>query len=235
MKKILLLTITIMCCVSFGAKAQMQSLSCSYLKASFAQPLGEYKDYYKSGFGLDYGRIFALDIDIANGAVVPGIDITFVSTQFNFGKDHNYFDSEILNSLTSNLTTRGGLLWSLGVKLGPSITVGITDGLVADFAIQYDPTVIFSFARKGIDKDKWDNGNRVDDKSSSSVSFANRIGFKGGVRYQHFFFGLEFLIGSTNISYSKAILPELTNAGIEFTKEKDMGLGTMLLNFGFTF
>lgn len=235
MKKIILLAITLMCCVSFGTKAQIQNLSRTYLKLAFVQPLGEYKDYYKSGFGLDYGRIFALDFNIANGAVVPGIDITFASTQFNFGKDYYYFNTGVLNGTSLDMSTKGGLLWSLGVKLGPSVTIGITDGLVADFAIQYDPTVIFSLARKGIDMDKYNNGGIVDEKSSSSVSFANRIGLKGGVRYQHFFFGLEFILGNTNLSYTKSILPELTKTGIDFTKEKDMGLGTMLLNFGFTF
>ena len=125
-------------------------------------------------------------------------------------------------------------MWDLGVKLGPMITVGITDGLVADFAIQYDPTVIFNF-RKGINPDTWTNQQIVDKKSGSSVSFAHRIGLKADIRYTHFLFGLEFMLGSTSLHYNKNIIPYRNNGNIKFIDEKDMGLGTLLLNFGFTF
>ncbi|MDY6380814.1 MAG: hypothetical protein SPK94_01005, partial [Bacteroidales bacterium] len=59
MKKVLLLTFAALTLAVIGVKAQ-QSFGQSYLKVSFTQPMGEYKDYYNAGFGLETGRMFPL-------------------------------------------------------------------------------------------------------------------------------------------------------------------------------
>lgn len=52
MKKVLLLTFAALTFAVTGVKAQ-QSFGQSYLKVSFTQPMGEYKDYYNAGFGVE--------------------------------------------------------------------------------------------------------------------------------------------------------------------------------------
>ena len=227
MNKIVLNGMALITMFSSNIKAQMEDAGQNYVKLQFVQPLGEYNDFYNSGFGAEFGRMFPLNFDIADGLIMPGLDITFISTQFNTGKEYEYIPA---TSLTPALATKSGLLWNLGVKLGPMVTIGITDGLVADFSIQYDPTVVFSLGRKGIDADKLATGV-VKEKSASSVSFAHRIGIKGDIRYTHFLFGLEFVLGSTTLHYNHSIIPE----GASLTDETSLGLGTLLLNFGFTF
>lgn len=215
----------------FGAnlKAQDGEYGQNYVKLQFVQPLGEYRDYYNSGFGAEYGRMFQFNMDIANGLMIPGLDITFIQTSFNTGKDHIYFGNE-------NLKTEGGLIWDLGVKLGPMMTFGLTEGLLADVSIQYAPTVIFGF-RKGPDENMVINNQLpYDTKTASSVSFAHRVSIKGDIRYAHFLFGLEFLLGNTTFNYGHNIIPAYDSANnYKPRDEKDMGLSTLMLNFGFTF
>ena len=236
MKRKILIGALFISMFSYNVKAQIEEVGQNYIKMQFVQPLGEYKDYYNSGFGFEYGRIFPFNFDIADGFVIPGIDITFISTQFNTGKEKFYFNAKNKLNDTYEFKSQGGLLWNIGVKLGPMVTVGITDGLVADFAIQYDPTIIFNLARKGVSEDIWNGGaGRVEKKSASSLSFAHRIGIKGDIRYSHFLFGLEFVLGGTTFSYTSNVIPEIIGGDIRFYKDKEVGLGTLLLNFGFTF
>ncbi|MBP3253404.1 MAG: hypothetical protein J6M30_02720 [Bacteroidales bacterium] len=235
MKKLVLFGAALLMLVTSNVKAQISESGQNYVKLQFVQPLGEYKDFYNSGIGVEFGRMFPLNFDIADGMIIPGLDITFIHTTINTGKDHEYFT---VNDGTDSylFKTQGGLMWDLGVKLGPMVTVGITDGLVADFAIQYDPTVIFNF-RKGVNSSAWEDQQIVDKKSGSSVSFAHRIGIKADIRYTRWLFGLEFLLGSTSLHYNHDIIPYSKNAAndVKFVKEKDMGIGTLLLNFGVTF
>ncbi|MBR1626340.1 MAG: hypothetical protein IJ681_04265 [Bacteroidales bacterium] len=225
MKKVVLLIIAFISVLPSTIKAQ-EELGQNYVKLQFIQPLGEYKDFYSSGFGAEFGRMFPFNFDIADGLIIPGLDITFINTTFNTGKEYNY------NPKDEYLTTKSGLLWDLSVKLGPMVTIGITDGLVADFAVQYDPTVVFSLGRKGLDPDKFRQEERVyKEKSASSVSFAHRVSIKGDIRYTHFLFGLEFVLGGTSLNYNHEIIPE----NDDLTDEVSLGLGTLLLNFGFTF
>jgi hypothetical protein len=252
MKKIVLLGIAIVTVFSSNLKAQIEEAGNNYVKLQFVQPLGEYKDYYNSGFGAEFGRMFPLNFDIADGLILPGLDITFLSTSFNTGKDHTYFTAHNYTGTDYEFISQGGLVWDLGVKLGPMITVGITDGLVADFSIQYDPTLVFNISRKGASENAWNRGDgRFDKKSSSAVSFAHMLGIKADIRYSHFIFGLEFKLGSTAFHYSNNIVPyedgiiqevdlngdgvKETATNVRFDDEKDMGLGTLLLNFGYTF
>ncbi|MBQ9253426.1 MAG: hypothetical protein IJ213_07785 [Bacteroidales bacterium] len=237
LKKLLVLGAAFFMLLNTGVKAQYTEYGQNYVKLQFVQPLGEYQDYYNSGFGAEYGRMFQFNMDFADGLIIPGLDITFIQTTFNTGKDHVYFGDD-------NLKTEGGLIWNLGVKLGPMVTFGLTEGLLADFSIQYAPTVIFGF-RKGPVEDMVLTGQLpYDTKSASSVSFAHRVSIKGDIRYAHFLFGLEFLLGGTTFHYGHDIVPAYTNT-VDASgntvrtytprDEKDMGLGTLLLNFGFTF
>ncbi|MCF0210742.1 MAG: hypothetical protein HUK18_05485 [Bacteroidales bacterium] len=239
-KKVLLLGVALLAMLSTSLKAQDGDYGQNYIKLQFVQPLGEYGDYYNAGFGAEYGRMFLFNLDFANGLMIPGLDITFIQTTFNTGKDHPYFDNE-------NLKTEGGLVWNLGVKIGPMLTIGIAEGLVADFAVQYAPTVVFGF-RQGPEVTQDVNGYPVpllsDTKTASSVSFAHRVSLKGDIRYAHFLFGLEFLLGSTTFHYNHPVIPAYTptmdDAGNPIQlytprDEKNMGLGTLMLNFGFTF
>lgn len=245
MKKIVLLAIAFVTLFSGNVKAQMGDAGNNYVKLQFVQPLGEYKDYYNSGFGVEFGRMFPLNFDIADGLIIPGLDITFISTSFNTGKDYSYFTAQNFSGTENEFISQSGIVWDLGVKLGPMVTFGITDGLVADFAIQYDPTVVFN-TRKGASQSAWNKGyGRFDKKSGSAVAFAHMIGIKADIRYTHFMFGLEFKLGGVTFNYNNAIVPYLdgtmTNEegqvanNVKFQKEKDMGLGTLFLNLGFTF
>lgn len=228
-KKILVLSAAFIMLFGANLKAQDGEYGQNYVKLQFVQPLGEYRDYYNSGFGAEYGRMFQFNMDIANGLMIPGLDITFIQTSFNTGKDHIYFGNE-------NLKTEGGLIWDLGVKLGPMMTFGLTEGLLADVSIQYAPTVIFGF-RKGPDENMVINNQLpYDTKTASSVSFAHRVSIKGDIRYAHFLFGLEFLLGNTTFNYGHNIIPAYDAANnYKPRDEKDMGLSTLMLNFGFTF
>lgn len=228
-KKILVLSTAFIMLFGANLKAQDGEYGQNYVKLQFVQPLGEYRDYYNSGFGAEYGRMFQFNMDIANGLMIPGLDITFIQTSFNTGKDHIYFGNE-------NLKTEGGLIWDLGVKLGPMMTFGLTEGLLADVSIQYAPTVIFGF-RKGPDENMVINNQLpYDTKTASSVSFAHRVSIKGDIRYAHFLFGLEFLLGNTTFNYGHAIIPSYdASNNYKPRDEKDMGLSTLMLNFGFTF
>lgn len=235
MKKIVLLGIALITLFSQGTKAQIENAGQNYIKMQFVQPLGQYKDYYKSGFGVEFGRMFPLNFDIADGLILPGLDITFVDFTFNTGKQFDYFRYPNDDS-GEWFSTQKGVMFNFSLaKIGPMITIGITDGLVADFAIQYVPTFVWSI-RKGVDKNHWENNSTVKEKTASSFSYASRVGFKGDIRYSHFLFGLEFLVGSANLSYSSDILPTKEKGGDpKFINETSMGLGTLLLNFGFTF
>ncbi len=226
MKKILLIALAFITMLLFSspAKSQTNGGGRKYLKIQFSQPLGEYKDFYNVGFGIETGRMFLFDLGIANGVIVPGLDISFSNISLNFGKDYNY---------AGNFTTKSGVLLNYGVKLGPMITVGITEGLVADFAVQYAPTVVFSLGRKGLNPEKFEH-NIVAEKSGYSVSFAHRVSLKADIRYNPFLFGVEFILGNTTLNYNKAIIPELSDP-ITLTDKKELGLGTLMLNFGFTF
>ncbi|MBO6117756.1 MAG: hypothetical protein J6P44_04340 [Bacteroidales bacterium] len=245
MKKIVLLGLVFFSVFASNIKAQTNNDGRNYVKLHIVQPLGDYKDSYKSGFGLDFGRMFPLNFDIADGMVLPGLDITFIDFTFDKGKDNVYY-SDVYNISKINIgpaKTSGGVLMNLGVKLGPMVTVGITDGLVADFAIQYDPTIVFSVGRKGVNINEWNNGDcsQLDTKKASSISFAHRVGFKGDIRYSGFIFGLEFIVGGTTLNYSNKIIPVYNyseSQGVNDMRvkdEKDLGLGTLLLNIGYAF
>ncbi len=241
MKRFLLLTLLMIgLLLPLKINAQQEYQAHDFIKIQFAQPLGQYKDYYNSGVGVEFGRKFPFKTQIANGLLIPGLDITFISTSFNTGKEHNYFT--IYNTSTAeqfDFKTQDGLIWTLAMKIGPMITMGLTDGLLLDVALQYDPSVVFDF-RKGVNAEVWQQDNIVDKKTASSVSFAHLLGLKADLRYEHFLFGLEFKFGSTGLSYNHKIIPhKSTNSTgetvVRFTDEKDMGLTTFMLNFGFVF
>ena len=246
MKKLVLLTVAFVAFFSSNIKAQENGMKNNYVKLQLVQPIGEYKDYYRTGFGAEFGRMFTLDFEIADGMVMPGLDITFLNTSFNTGKDHDYFKATNFSGTEYKFQSQGGLVWQLGIKLGPMVTFGITDGLVADVSLQYDPTLIFNF-RKGASEDAWNKGNgRFDKRSASCVAFAHMVGFKADIRYSHFLFGMEFKLGNASFNYNHDILPyeegTITNGSnqtatnVKFAdKKSDMGLGTLLLNFGLTF
>ncbi len=243
MKKALLLTLTVLTLAVTGVKAQ-QSFGQSYLKVSFTQPMGEYKDYYNAGFGIETGRIFPLFIIDPEYNLTSGLDLTFLYTSFNFGKEHPYGNYPLLVNpatgtiITTPLQTEGGLLWNLGVKLGPMVSLELVKDLTVDFSFQYVPTVVFSF-RKGPKEESVTVANAdIEMKSAASVSFAHRFSFKGSLRYQHFVFGLEYLFGSTSLHYGSPIIPNWqkgVTGSYSGKKEKDMGLGTLALSLGLTF
>ncbi|MBR1770097.1 MAG: hypothetical protein IJ748_06540 [Bacteroidales bacterium] len=240
MKKTLLLMLAFFTLATAGLKAQ-SPFGQSYLKVQFYQPTGEYKDFYNAGFGAESGRMFPLFVVEPEYNLQTGLDITFLYTSFNFGKEHVYFQKGDLMdglALPKDLQTEGGLLWDLGVKIGPMVSMDVVQDLTVDLSFQYAPTICFSF-RKGPKED--DVMQSFDSqKSSASVSFAHRFSFKGDIRYQHFIFGLEYMFGSTTVHYANAIIPAQTkqNSGIPSykpTKERDLGLGTLVLGIGLTF
>lgn len=246
MKKILFLAL-IFVCLSMGAKAQSTTFGQSYAKVSFVQPMGEYKDFYNSGVGVDFGRIFPLFIIEPEYNLTTGLDITFLYTSFNFGKEHSYGNYPYAYialptgetvKMTKALQTESGLLWNLGVKLGPMVSMELVKDLIIDVAVQYAPTVVFSF-RKGPNEESVTAANQeIKTKSSASVSFAHRLSFKGNLRYQHFIFGMEYLFGSTTLHYGSPIIPAWTYnlaGSYKPKKETDMGLGTLVLSVGLTF
>jgi len=248
MKKIVFI---ILCSVLVGltSKAQNLSFGQSYIKISFNQPMGEYKDYYNAGFGMESGRMFPLFIIEPEYNLTMGLDITFLYTSFNFGKEHSYGKFPLGTLVTPNgattiykeLQTEGGLLWNLGVKVGPMVTMEVVKDLNIDVSFQYAPTVVFSF-RKGPNQESVEAANQdLKTKSSASVSFAHRLSFRGNLRYQHFMFGLEYLFGSTTLHYGSTIIPNweinspTLSAVYKPRKEVDMGLGTLVLSVGLTF
>ncbi len=241
MKKILLLALAVLTLSVSGLKAQ--GIGQSYLRISFTQPMGEYKDYYNSGFGLETGRMFPLFVVEPEYNLTTGLDLTFLYTSFNFGKEHLYGDYPLISSTTGTsivtpLQTQGGLLWNLGVKVGPMVSMDIVNDLSVDLSFQYVPTVVFSF-RKGPKEESVSVANQETDmKSAASVSFAHRFSLKGSLRYQHFIFGLEYLFGSTTLHYGSPIIPSWqkgTPGTYKGLKEKEMGLGTLVLSLGLTF
>lgn len=240
MKKLLLLFLLLIVLLPLKTNAQQQYEGHDFLKIQFAQPLGQYKDYYNSGVGVEFGRKFPFKTQMANGLLIPGLDITFISTSFNTGKEHDYFT--LFNTSTNeqfDFKTQSGLMWALSMKIGPMVTMGLADGLLLDVALQYDPSVVFNF-RKGVNAEVWQQDNIVDKKTATSISFAHLIGLKADLRYSHFLFGLEFKFGSTGLSYNHKIISHKTTDSsaqtiVKFTDEKDMGLTTLLLNFGFVF
>lgn len=237
MKKVLLLTFAALTFAVMGVKAQ-QSFGQSYLKVSFTQPMGEYKDYYNAGFGFESGRMFPLFVIDPEYNLSSGLDLTFLYTSFNFGKEHFYGNISPAGTITTPLQTEGGLLWNLGVKVGPMVSLELVKDLSVDFSFQYAPTVVFSF-RKGPKEESLGNPD-VEMKSAASVSFAHRFSFKGNLRYQHFVFGLEYLFGGTTLHYGSPIIPNWQKnitGSYDYNpqKEKDMGLGTLALSLGLTF
>ena len=171
-----------------------------------------------------------------------GLDLTFLYTSFNFGKEHFYGEYPLMYSpttgaaITTPLQTEGGLLWNLGVKVGPMVSLELVKDLSVDFSFQYAPTVVFSF-RKGPKEESVSNQD-IEMKSAASVSFAHRFSFKGNLRYQHFVFGLEYLFGGTTLHYGSSIIPNWQKNTVNSynpQKEKDMGLGTLALSLGLTF
>lgn len=241
MRKVLLLTLTVLILAVTGVKAQ--SFGQGYLKVSFTQPMGEYKDYYNAGFGVETGRMFPLFVIDPEYNLSSGLDLTFLYTSFNFGKEHPYgsyplFISPTTGTVTTPLQTEGGLLWNLGVKVGPMVSLEVVKDLSMDFSFQYVPTIVFSF-RKGPKEESVSVANAdTEMKSAASVSFAHRFSFKGSLRYQHFVFGLEYLFGSTTLHYGSPIIPNWQKGvagSYSPKKEKDMGLGTLALSLGLTF
>lgn len=243
MKKVLLLTFAALTFAVTGVKAQ-QSFGQSYLKVSFTQPMGEYKDYYNAGFGVETGRMFPLFVIDPEYNLSSGLDLTFLYTSFNFGKEHFYGEYPLMYSsttgaaITTPLQTESGLLWNLGVKVGPMVSLELVKDLSVDFSFQYAPTVVFSF-RKGPKEESVAVANQdIEMKSAASVSFAHRFSFKGNLRYQHFVFGLEYLFGGTTLHYGSPIIPNWQKNTVNSynpQKEKDMGLGTLALSLGLTF
>ncbi|MDO5760703.1 MAG: hypothetical protein Q4Q06_06740 [Bacteroidota bacterium] len=239
MKKILFIA-TIIICLSMGAKAQ--TFGRSYTKISFVQPLGEYKDFYNSGFGVEFGRMFPVFIIEPEYNMTVGLDLTFLYASLNFGKEHSYgkFIYGTLGStiMGKELKTQGGCLLDLGVKIGPSFSMEVVKDLNIDVAFQYAPTLVLS-VRKGPDEEYATAINQDKTKSSASFSFAHRFSLKGNLRYQHFIFGLEYLFGSTTLHYGSAIIPNWEYDSSSYVykpqKEVDMGLGTLVLSVGLTF
>lgn len=231
-----------LCCIFFVLPfASGQNNYSNYLKVLFSQPTGSYKDYYKSGFGFEYGKIFDLGFNLGNKDINAGIDITFINTSINFGKDYSYFTASNIDGIRYDFYSQGGLMWQVGVKLGPAISMEIADHLMADFSIQYDPTIVVSF-RKGANEHAWSNGmGRFDKKSASAIAFANMFSLKGDIRYEHFLFGLEFKLGNKTLTYSEKIIPYtvpiITNNPtlISFDDEKEMGLGSFFVSIGYMF
>lgn len=224
MKKTILCVVTLfLLCISTNIKAQTNDNWNNYIKFQFVQPIGEYSDYYHAGVGLEYGRMFPFNFDIANGLLKPGLDITFIQTTLNTGKEHTYY---------SDYNTKGGFLWNFGIKLGPMMSINIVDDLKGDFAIQYAPTLIMGY-RKGLSSIE----DREDYTTTSSISFAHRLSMKADIRYQHFLFGMELLFGQATLNYGKSIIPYYNNTtnAVALKDKKDLGLNTLLLNFGFTF
>lgn len=225
-KLVLVLASCFVLCCSTNIKAQNESNGQNYVKIQFVEPIGEYSDYYNAGFGIEYGRMFPLNFDIANGLLKPGLDITFIQSTLNTGKDHTYFK----DAANYEYKTKGGFLWDLDVKLGPMVSIDITDGLVGDFSIQYVPTLIFANRKGPVSVNE-----PMNYQSSSSVVFANRLAINAGIRYQHFMFGLEFLFGEKTFDYGDKIIPYYNGVTPQLTDKEDLGLNTFILNVGFSF
>jgi hypothetical protein len=226
MKKLVLVFASLFLICSTTVKSQDKTVWQNYVKAQFVKPIGEYNDYYNAGVGFEYGRMFPLHFDIANGLIKPGINVTFIQTTLNTGKDYIYFSTG-----GNDYKTKGGFLWDFDVKLGPMASIELTDGLMADFTIQYVPTLIFA-NREGPESETMPTNY----KSSSAVAFANRVSMKAGIRYSHFIFGLECIFGSKELDYGDNIIPYHDMAGqIQLTDKKDLGLNTFLLGVGYSF
>lgn len=239
MKKAILLCVVVLILCPAKSEAQNELPTWqSYFKMSYCQPVGKYHDFYNAGFGMEYGKMFPLFLADKENKISVGLDFTFLYTSLTPGKDHFYGIFPMGDQYGIWMVTQGGMIWDLGVKIGPMASMEITKDLFVDISFQYSPTVVIGF-RKGPNEESVQMSSRETEyKSSASISFAHRFAFKAGLRYQRFMFNMEYMCGSTNLHYGSAIVPSWAignNPVYKPLKQKNMGLGTFSLGIGIAF
>ena len=213
-------------CTTFFAQAQKNGAN--YARIQYNNPIGEYKNFYSYGIGLEYGHTFYFNVALGE-LVCPGIDVTFLELAFNSGEEYDY--SQTVSASEAALykyTTKGGFLMTAGPKVGLAAQMELIDGLFLETSIKYCPTLVFgsrNLARTELN---------LKEQSSGCFAFSNRLSLNLGLKYQWFSFGGEFVFGKAKLDYSKAIIPDIGNKPI-LQDEKNLGMNTFKLYVGFNF
>ena len=214
--------------VCTGICVQAQKNGANYARIQYNNPIGEYKDFYSYGIGLEYGHTFYFDIALGE-LVSPGIDVTFLELAYDSGKEYDYSQGlSASETALYNYKTKGGFLMTAGPKVGLAAQMELIDGLFLETSIKYCPTLVFgsrTLARTSLNPKE---------QSSSCFAFSNRLSLNLGLKYQWFSFGGEFVFGKAKLDYSKDIIPDFESNPI-LQDEKNLGMNTFKLYVGFNF
>lgn len=200
----------------------------NYARVQYSNPIGQYKDFYSQGFGLEFGRRFYSSL-VLSELVVPGLDVTFLELGFNSGRQYGYnpYIDETGREVYDYLT-RDGFLLTAGPKVGIAAKMELIDGLFIEAAVKYCPTLVFGSRTLGR------TALNPTVESASCFAFSNRLSVNFELKYSMFSIGGEFCFFKSNLDYTKDIIPFPDETPV-LQDKIDLGMNTFKLYLGVNF